>query len=211
MLRRVYQKLFDFQEGNLQYSPSQTRSDLKWSNVELISVCGWKRGAGSFFLSSICHQQINTACVLLPCDTWAAVGGRCSVFIHSLVSSQTGTEFHYSGIKQNQFCPLRTLSLWVLVKCKECWPCISSFSISLFFFCTSLQWLYEYGFITTGSVKMLLKYSESFKSKHVNHVSKCLILYLCQKRFSFNRWPRAVDAGSSKINSTSRLITIWRP
>lgn len=98
----------------------------------------------SFFLS-ICQQQTNMACVLLLCDTWAAVGGRCNVFIHSLVSSQTGTEFHYSGIKWNQFCPLRTLSLWVLVKCKECWPCIYVVLVSFLSFfsfsCISSQCL----------------------------------------------------------------------
>lgn len=113
---------------------------------------------GWIFLSFICHQQTNTACVLLLCDTWTAVGGRCNVFIHSLVSSQTGTEFHYSGIKRNRFCPPRTVSLWVFSKVQRMllvYPVL----VSVCFSCRPLQcslWVQLYNH---GVNKMLLKYT----------------------------------------------------
>lgn len=104
--------------------PATLNYTFKWVIKYQLNIKTWTETLGaarSPVLSclpsySICQQQTNTDCVLFLCDTWAAVGGPCDVFIHRLVSSQTGTEFHYSGIKRNQFCPPRARSLWVWVQ-----------------------------------------------------------------------------------------------
>ena len=81
-------------------NPDKFHYEFKWviscqSNISL-----WMETQSWIFLPFF-HLSPADKHGLLLCDTWVAVGGRCNVFIHSLVSSQTGTEFHYSGIKEN--------------------------------------------------------------------------------------------------------------
>lgn len=68
---------------------------IESSNVRLLPVSPF------FFLSFFVSPSVV-----------GTVGGLCDVLIHSLESSQTGAQFHYSGIKQEQSEESEPLGFW---------------------------------------------------------------------------------------------------